>query len=59
MNVGRFTKFVFVIAIVTLIAGLSACDHIGQLLVPAPASDGRTQWRDSHRRRCCADRDTR
>ena len=36
MSVGRFTKFVFVIAIVTLIAGLSACDQIGQLLVPAP-----------------------
>lgn len=36
MSVGRFTKFVFVIAIVTLIAGLSACDQIGQLFVPAP-----------------------
>ena len=36
MNVGRFTKFVFVIAIVTLIAGFSACDQIGQLLVSAP-----------------------
>ena len=36
MNVGRFTKFVFVLAIISLIAGLSACDQIGQLLVPAP-----------------------
>lgn len=40
MNVGRFTKFVFVIAIVTLIAGFSACDQIGQLLVPAPPMEG-------------------
>ncbi len=40
MNVGRFTKFVFVIAIVTLIAGFSACDQIGQLLVPAPSMEG-------------------
>ena len=36
MNVGRFTKFAFVLAVVTLIAGFSACDQIGQLLVPAP-----------------------
>jgi branched-chain amino acid transport system substrate-binding protein len=36
MNVGRFCKFAFVLAIVALIAGLSACDQIGQLLVPAP-----------------------
>ena len=36
MNVGRFAKCVFVLAIVTLVAGLSACDHIGQFLVPAP-----------------------
>lgn len=36
MNVGRLTKFVFVIATVTLIAGFFACDQIGQLLVPAP-----------------------
>ena len=40
MNVGRFTKFVFVIAIITLIAGFSACDQIGQLLVPAPPMEG-------------------
>ena len=40
MNVGRFTKFVFVLAIVTLIAGLSACDQIGQLLLPAPPTEG-------------------
>ena len=36
MNIRRFTKFTFVLAIVMLIAGLSACDQIGQLLVPAP-----------------------
>ena len=36
MNAGRFTKFAFVLAIVALIAGLSACDQIGQLPVPAP-----------------------
>lgn len=36
MNISRFTKFAFVLAVVALIAGLSACDQIGQLLVPAP-----------------------
>ena len=36
MNIGRFTTFAFVLVIVTLIAGFSACDQIGQLLVPAP-----------------------
>jgi branched-chain amino acid transport system substrate-binding protein len=36
MNVRRFTKFAFVLAIIALIAGLSACDQIQQLLVPAP-----------------------
>ena len=36
MNIRRSTKFVFVLAIVALIVGLSACDQIGQLLVPAP-----------------------
>ncbi len=36
MNVGRFTKFAFVLTIIALIAGFSACDQIGQLLVPAP-----------------------
>ena len=36
MNVKRFTKFASVLALVALIAGLSACDQIGQLLVPAP-----------------------
>ena len=36
MNVGRFCKLAFVLAIVALITGLSACDQIGQLLVPAP-----------------------
>ena len=36
MNISRFTKFALVLAIVALIAGLSACDQIGQLLLPAP-----------------------
>ena len=36
MNIRRFTKFAFVLAIVALIAGLSACDEIQQLLLPAP-----------------------
>ena len=34
MNVGRFCKFAFVLAIVALIAGLSACDQIQQLSRP-------------------------
>ena len=41
MNIRRFTTFAFVLAIVTLIAGLSACDQIGQLLIPAtPQPEG-------------------
>ena len=36
MNIKRFTKFAFVLAIVALILGLSACDQIGQLLLPTP-----------------------
>ena len=36
MDIRRFTKFAFVLAIVALIAGLSACDQIGQLLLPTP-----------------------
>ena len=36
MNISRATKFAFVLTIVLLIAGISACDQIGQLLVPAP-----------------------
>ena len=36
MNIRRFTRFAFVSAIAALIAGLSACDQIGQLLLPAP-----------------------
>ena len=39
MNVGRFTKLAFVLTIVALIAGLSACDQLGQLLVPAPPEE--------------------
>ena len=35
MNIRRFTQFAFVLAIVALIVGFSACDQIGQLLVPA------------------------
>lgn len=40
MNVGRFAKCVFVLAIVTLVAGLSACDQIGQLPLPPPPMEG-------------------
>ena len=36
MNTKRLTTFAFVLAIVALILGLSACDQIGQLLIPAP-----------------------
>ena len=36
MNIRRFTQFALVLAIITLIAGLSACDQIQQLLLPAP-----------------------
>ena len=36
MNYKRFTKFAFAFAIAALIAGISACDQIGQLLVPPP-----------------------
>ena len=35
MKTRRITIFAFALAIVLLIAGLSACDQIGQLLVPA------------------------
>ena len=35
MTTRRITIFAFALAIVLLIAGLSACDQIGQLLVPA------------------------
>ena len=36
MNNSSITAFLFVLAIVALITGLSACDQIGQLLVPPP-----------------------
>ena len=36
MHVGRFTKLAFVVTIVALIAGFSACDQAQQLLLPAP-----------------------
>ena len=43
MNISRFTKFTFVLAVAVLIAGLSACDQIGQLLLPAtPQMEGLT-----------------
>ena len=35
MNIKTIATFTFVLAIVLLIVGLSACDQIGQLLVPA------------------------
>ena len=36
MKVRGFTQFASVLAMVALIVGFSACDQIGQLLVPAP-----------------------
>ena len=36
MTTRKFIKIAFVLAIVALIAGFSACDQIGQLLLPAP-----------------------
>ena len=36
MNIGGFTRFASILAIVVLIVGFSACDQIGQLLVPTP-----------------------
>ena len=36
MNIRRFTTLAFVVVIAVLIAGISACDQIGQLLVPTP-----------------------
>ena len=38
MNISRVTKFAFILMIVTLIAGFSACDQVQQLLLPAPPS---------------------
>ena len=38
MNISRVTQFAFVLMIVALIVGVSACDQIGQLLIPAPPS---------------------
>ena len=40
MNLKSITTFTFVLAIVLLIVGLSACDQIGQLLLPAPPTEG-------------------
>ena len=36
MNTLRSAQFVIILAIIVLIAGLSACDQIEQLLIPAP-----------------------
>ena len=36
MTIRRFTPFAFVLAIVVLIAGFSACDQVQQLLLPTP-----------------------
>ena len=36
MNIRKFTKFAFIVVIAALIAGISACDQIQQLLIPAP-----------------------
>ena len=41
MNTVRFTRFVFILAIFALIVGLSACDQIQGLLIPAtPQMEG-------------------
>ena len=41
MKIQRFTTFAFVLALTALIAGLSACDQIQQLLLPAtPQMEG-------------------
>lgn len=41
MNTIRFTRFMFVLAIFALIVGLSACDQVQQLLIPAtPQMEG-------------------
>ena len=41
MNIRRFTTFAFVLTILALIAGLSACDQVQQLLLPAtPQMEG-------------------
>ena len=39
MNISRFTKFTFLLAIVALMAGLSACDQLHQLF-PPPETEG-------------------
>ena len=36
MNISRIARFAFVLTMVALIVGFSACDQIGQLLLPAP-----------------------
>ena len=36
MKIRRITTFVFVLVIVLLIGGISACDQIGQLILPTP-----------------------
>ena len=41
MKIRGFTAFAFVLAIAVLIVGLSACDQIGQLLLPTtPQMEG-------------------
>ena len=37
MNTLKFIQFVIILAIIALITGLSACDQIQQLLIPAPS----------------------
>ena len=57
MKIRRLTTFVFVLAIVALIAGLSACDQIQQLLIPVtPQMEGLPRG-DFHRCRLATDRD--
>ena len=55
MKIERITIFAFALAIIFLIVGLSACDQIGQLLVPATPQIGR----NLHRRCFTCHRTTR
>ena len=63
MKIGRFTQFAFVLAIVALIVGFSACDQVQQVLFPPqpekPPEMPPAMVRDSDRRCCSANRTIR
>ena len=48
VDIRRFTTFAFVLTIVALIVGFSACDQIQQTSPSFDASDGISPWRNSH-----------